>query len=168
MDDHELIQQMKAKTLSRIRDRVVLIYKKAALDDQAFFSQCLHLDPWALDYLSEPAEPSPEALEWMCGAPLTDMAVSLLWAVEEAATRRTFVASSDNLAAVTKTMDFKDLARTTGFKEEDVSFILLHMTDSLVLIIREHVTIEIQIDRQPLRLQAKKSSVFRRIFKFIF
>ncbi len=153
MDDHELIQQIKAKTFPRIRELMVSRYKESVLDAQHFFSHCLHVE---LDFSSEELaeEPSPEALEWLCSAPLTDLAVTLLWAVAAVVTNGIFVSSDENIAAVVASIDLEEAVRVTGMKRDDVSFVLKQMAESLVEVIREHTVIDVEIDRQPVQLKS--------------
>ncbi len=165
MDTDELVREMKAKTFPRIRDLMISRYKEATADPHTDVGEWLSV---FFGPLEEGEEPSSEMLEYMWGGSLTEMAVHILWAVENVSVKRIFTANHENLAAAVKVIYTKALARDTGLQEEDVPFTLLHMVDSLALIIHEHATIDIQIDNKSLRLQAKKPSIFRRIFKFIF
>ena len=148
MNGDELIQQMKAKIFPRIRDLMVSRYNEA-IADQEFVDSLARL---GLDNPPEPAEPSLEALEWMLNVPLTDLAVTLLWAVAAKATEGTFISSDENVAAVVTSIDLEEVVRLTGMKEDDMPFVLKQMAESLVEIIHEHTAIDVQIDRQALRL----------------
>ncbi|TSC84022.1 MAG: hypothetical protein G01um101413_825 [Parcubacteria group bacterium Gr01-1014_13] len=147
MNDRELVEQMKAKILPRIRDLMVSRYKEATTDEQ----MAENVPGWDPSP-SDPVEPSAEVLEWMLSAPLTDVAVHLLWTVTAASTNGTFVANDENVASAIASIDQNEVARFTGFKPEDVPFVISQMAESLVEIIRERNIIYIDIDRQPFRL----------------
>ena len=163
MEIDELVQQMKARSFPHLRDRMAQKFKEDIADMGSDTT-------WLVAFLGpeEAAEPSPQTLEWLWDAPLTEMAVHLLWAVEKVSAKRIFTANDKSVDLAIRAVYPKALALATGLKEKEITIPLLQMTSSLLEIISEHGTIDIEIDGKPLRLQAKKPSIFRRIFKFVF
>ena len=147
MNDRELVEQMKAKILPRIRDLMVSRYKEATTDEQ----MAENVPGWDPSP-SDPVEPSAEELEWMLSAPLTDLAVHLLWAVATESDHEVFIVSDDNINAAVARIDVGEVVRATGFKPEDVPFVIRQMAASLVEVVQEHTKIDVYIYHEQYRL----------------
>lgn len=148
MNDLELIEKIKEKTFSRIRDLMSSRYKEAAAQQLE-----AEIAPgWDTTNPPEPAELPPELFWRLLNAPLTDLAVHLLQTIFVAKIDDTFVASKKNVDKMVATIDQKEVVRVTGFKPEDAAFVLDKMAESLVEVVREYSVIYIEVDRQRLRL----------------
>lgn len=157
MKDDELIEQMKAGVMPRIRDLMSRRHKEA-LDSPEFAQMC-----------ADAGEAVPESLElpldeetWAevqsvlnSHGSLTTIAVSLLWAVAAMADEGVFVSNEKSVAVAVALVDLRDLAHESGMGQVDTLFVLQQMAESFKEVVRAHTSIMVLINRKPVDLQAE-------------
>lgn len=154
MNGRELIQRVYDATITRIRD-IDDFYRRAAakeLDEEIAAGNW----PELVGVPHPPPDPAREAeltrLLW--GAILSDITVSLLWAIAPQATDGEFAVNEASVAAACATIKDDELKRDTGLRDEHVRPVLEKVAEALIEVVRAHGTIEIDIDRRPYRLRA--------------
>ncbi len=164
MKDRELVEEIIFGTFPLIRDLVISIAKEALVSPE-FVSYYKELteSPEFIDYCREQgvdpsesldmsSEPSFETSKVGWNAPLTDMVVQVLWVVLAAANGGVFIASESNVANAIATINIQEVVHDTGLDQKYIPFVLAQVGKSLIEVVRKHALIEVEIDRQVVRL----------------
>lgn len=157
MKDDELIEQMKALVIPRIRERMSRIHKEML--DSAEFAQM---------YVNSGMEvPKPVALpldeeSWADvqsilnnSGSLTTVATDLLWAAVSMADDGFFVVNDSSVAAAVNLVNIKDLAVEAGMQQDDAFFVLCQMAESFKEVVCAHTSIIVLVNRKPVEFRAE-------------
>jgi len=157
MKDDELIDQMKAGVMPRIRDLMSRRHKEA-LDSPEFAQMCADAGEAVPEPLNLPLdEESWAEVQSVLNShgSLTTIAVGLLWAVAAMADEGVFVSNEVSVAVAVTCVDVKSLVPETGMSEDDISFVLQQMAESLKEVILAHTSIMVLIDESTIDLRAE-------------
>lgn len=154
MKDDELIEQMKAGVMPRIRDLMSQRHKEA-LDAPEYAQMCADAG-----IVPEPVELPLNQDDWevvksVWSSSLTTIAVHLLRAIAAMADEGVFVSNENSVFVAVSQIDIKHLVRGTGTRQDDTSFILQQMAETFKEVVRTHVSIMILINRKPVELRAE-------------
>ena len=154
MTDDELIAQVIAGTLPRIKDIRDAVSKEGdeELRRQIADGHWPELVGLPLGPPSPTMEEATTRIVW--GAPLTDMAVQMLWAILSEAGGGVFIVNERRVAAACAAMDDGELKDATGIPDAHRRTVLDRMAEAFVELVRTRGPIDIAIDGTPIRLVA--------------
>lgn len=155
MKDRDIIDAVVDGTFPKIKDIRDAVSAKA----DAQLQEQIDRGDWP-ELLGEKVGPAPPAREeelskMVWTTPLYDAVIQFLWAILSKATDGEFVVDEASVAAASATIDEADIVSATGFDAAHVRPILDKMIETFLEVIRAHGTVEVLIDRKPVRLVAR-------------
>lgn len=154
MKDRDLIELIYEKTISRITDIREAVSREA---DEELRAQIGRGDWPELEGVEiGPMDPERETeiARFVWGAPLTDLAVHLMWGILAKAPDGEFVVDETSIAEVRAALDMDELKDSTGIADEHLGPVLERLAEAFIEIVRAHGTVETAIDGTPFRLVA--------------
>lgn len=160
MNSRELIEALYAGTLPRIKD-IRDFYSQEA--DKALQEDIERGEwPFLVGATVVPQDPAwldpvrvDEITRFLWGSPLSHVAVCLIRAAADAAIDGELVIDEASVASVCTTITDNDLKRGTGLNDEHLRPVLEKTAEAFLEVVRAHGTIEVTINRKPIRLVAR-------------